>query len=382
MAQGDITDNVIRTARHTSFYLAAGPESGTPIIFVHGWPELSISWRHQPSPTFANLGFRAMAPDMRGYGRSSVYGNGTVITRSAKSLPTCSRTRRCPEDRQGGDLGRSRLGQPGGVESGEPSSGAPASPSPIFACPTAPSSTIFECDTLELADRELYPLDKYPAAQWEYMRFYEENFAKADPSVFRRPMSTPTTPCVACFRAGNGRPVAATTERATSQVRHTNGWFGGAASAPDLPRDPGILTEADLHAYASALKRNGFFGPDSWYMNHKANAIYALCKEAVKGWLISTCPCLCWKAEYDYTCDCVGSRLSEPIKVLPRSDHQAREIRSLDGAGEAGRGQRASRAMAGEPRAAGVGPLTSAFHFVGCRKSMTCAVASSAAARL
>src|SRR5215470_2094453 len=62
-----------RTDRHTTFYLADGPESGTPIIFVHGWPELSISWRHQ-LPTFANLGFRAMAPDMRGYGRSSVYG--------------------------------------------------------------------------------------------------------------------------------------------------------------------------------------------------------------------------------------------------------------------------------------------------------------------
>ena len=47
MAQGDITDNVIKTNRHTSFYLAAGPELGTPIIFLHGWPELSISWRHQ-----------------------------------------------------------------------------------------------------------------------------------------------------------------------------------------------------------------------------------------------------------------------------------------------------------------------------------------------
>ena len=42
------------------------------IIFVHGWPELSISWRHQ-LPAFAALGFRAIAPDMRGYGRSTVY---------------------------------------------------------------------------------------------------------------------------------------------------------------------------------------------------------------------------------------------------------------------------------------------------------------------
>ena len=67
-----VLERVTRSARHTTFYLACGPEGGTPIIFVHGWPELSISWRHQ-LPVFAGLGFRAIAPDMRGYGRSSVY---------------------------------------------------------------------------------------------------------------------------------------------------------------------------------------------------------------------------------------------------------------------------------------------------------------------
>src|SRR5882757_5041293 len=79
MAPSDITDNVIKTNRHTSFYLAAGPGTGTPIIFLHGWPELSISWRHQ-LPVFANLGFCAIAPDMRGYGRSSVYGKHADYT--------------------------------------------------------------------------------------------------------------------------------------------------------------------------------------------------------------------------------------------------------------------------------------------------------------
>ena len=68
-----ITEHVARSRRHTSFYLACGMAQATPIIFLHGWPELSISWRHQ-LPVFAGLGFRAVAPDMRGYGRSSVYG--------------------------------------------------------------------------------------------------------------------------------------------------------------------------------------------------------------------------------------------------------------------------------------------------------------------
>ena len=67
-----VTENIAKSQRHISFYLACGMPEATPIIFLHGWPELSISWRHQ-LPTFASLGFRALAPDMRGYGRSSIY---------------------------------------------------------------------------------------------------------------------------------------------------------------------------------------------------------------------------------------------------------------------------------------------------------------------
>jgi alpha-beta hydrolase superfamily lysophospholipase len=67
-----VTEHTTNTNRHTTFYLATGPESGPLVIFIHGWPELSISWRHQ-LPALAALGFRAIAPDMRGYGRSSVY---------------------------------------------------------------------------------------------------------------------------------------------------------------------------------------------------------------------------------------------------------------------------------------------------------------------
>ena len=67
-----VTEHIAKSARHTTFYLACGGAHRPVIIFVHGWPELSISWRHQ-LPCFASLGFRAIAPDMRGYGRSSVY---------------------------------------------------------------------------------------------------------------------------------------------------------------------------------------------------------------------------------------------------------------------------------------------------------------------
>jgi pimeloyl-ACP methyl ester carboxylesterase len=40
---------------------------GPPVILVHGFPELAFSWRHQ-LPALAKAGYRAIAPDMRGYG--------------------------------------------------------------------------------------------------------------------------------------------------------------------------------------------------------------------------------------------------------------------------------------------------------------------------
>jgi pimeloyl-ACP methyl ester carboxylesterase len=42
---------------------------GKPVVFVHGFPELWRSWRNQ-LPVVAGAGYRAVAPDMRGYGRS------------------------------------------------------------------------------------------------------------------------------------------------------------------------------------------------------------------------------------------------------------------------------------------------------------------------
>jgi len=42
---------------------------GFPVLLCHGFPELWYSWRHQ-IPALAAAGFRAIAPDLRGYGES------------------------------------------------------------------------------------------------------------------------------------------------------------------------------------------------------------------------------------------------------------------------------------------------------------------------
>lgn len=43
---------------------------GPVVLLIHGFPETSYAWRHQ-LPALANAGYRAVAVDVRGYGRSS-----------------------------------------------------------------------------------------------------------------------------------------------------------------------------------------------------------------------------------------------------------------------------------------------------------------------
>jgi len=58
--------------------------TGPAVLFCHGFPGLWYSWRHQ-LPVVAEAGFRAIAVDMRGYGRSdrplhaTEYGNQTIV---------------------------------------------------------------------------------------------------------------------------------------------------------------------------------------------------------------------------------------------------------------------------------------------------------------
>ena len=51
-------------------YLEAGPPGGPLVVLCHGFPELAFSWRHQ-IPVLADAGYHVVAPDQRGYGRTS-----------------------------------------------------------------------------------------------------------------------------------------------------------------------------------------------------------------------------------------------------------------------------------------------------------------------
>ena len=296
-----IEEHVLRTDRHTTGYMACGAEQAPLLIFVHGWPELSWSWRHQ-LPVFAALGFRCIAPDMRGYGRSSVYD-----THDAYALQNSARDMLELLDALGAEkavwIGHD-WGAPvvWGIASHYPDRCHAVANLcvPYFAKGFGPGGI------LSLIDRDLYPAEKFPAGQWEYQLFYRENFARAQ-AVFEADVQATVK---ALFRKGSEKAIGKASR--TALVRIEGGWFGGADKAPDVPMDTDVLTEADCATYTESLTRNGFFGPNSWYMNHEANAAWSAA--AVNGGRL-TMPVLFLHGAYDTTCDTMHSRLADPMRA-------------------------------------------------------------------
>ena len=298
----EITEHLVTSNGHTTHYLAAGPENGPLVIFVHGWPELSISWRHQ-LPALAGLGFRAIAPDLRGYGGSSVYerhddyAQAHIVADMIGLLDT---------------LGHDKAIWVG-HDWGSPVVWNVASHHPDLCHGVANLCVPYA--TLErgldacvaLVNRDIYPEDVFPAGQWDYQLFYQENFEKATRTFEANPYNTVKL----FFRKGDpggfGKPAG------TAMTRRQNGWFGDAQEAPDIPRDEDVVTEADLRIYAEALGRNGFFGPDSYYMNHAANLVYA--NKSVNEGLLDL-PVLFLAAQYDYVCEAITSELAQPMRKL------------------------------------------------------------------
>jgi pimeloyl-ACP methyl ester carboxylesterase len=296
-----ILENIAKTPRHTTFYLSCGSLRGTPIIFVHGWPELSISWRHQLR-MFGALGFYSVAPDMRGYGRSSIYMRHEdyalreIVADMIELLAA---------------IGASRAIWVGHDW------GAPVVWSIAQHCPERCFGVANLCvpylpdgfapeTMIALADRTIYPEDKFPAAQWDYQLFYREKFETACAEFEANVGATVR----ALFRSGD--PSAKGKPARTAFVRANGGWFGANKSAPNVPRDPAVLSEEDECRYVAALKRNGFFGPDSWYMNGDANTAFAQTANANRS---LTMPVLFLHGVFDYVCETIDSQLATPMRA-------------------------------------------------------------------
>lgn len=296
-----VLEHVTKSQRHTTFFLSCGALTATPVIFVHGWPELSISWRHQ-LPVLASLGFRAIAPDMRGYGRSSGYPRHedyaleTIVADMIELLDALGVQKAIWVGHDWGapvvwSIAQHHPERCHGIAS--------------LCVPYIPEGFAVEA-LMPLADRAVYPPAQFPAAQWDYQLFYRENFEVAHRAFELDVGATVRAMFRAGSAAGKGQPAI------TAAVRAKGGWFGPGQAAPDLPRDSAVLSAEDESRYTAALIANGFFGPDSWYMNGEAN--FAFAQRAQSGWRLSM-PALFLHAAFDYICETIDSRLAEPMRA-------------------------------------------------------------------
>lgn len=296
-----ISEHQFASARHTSAYLACGRVGAPLVIFIHGWPELGLLWRQQ-LVAMAGLGFRAVAPDMRGYGNSSIYLNHAdyALEHSVTDMLELL-------DHLGGERAIWV-----GHDWGSPVAWAMASHHPqrchgvANLCVPYLKEGFTLGNMLPLVDRSLYPQERLPYGQWDYQQFYQEQFEQATASLDANVSDTVR----ALFRksdpAHQGKPSR------LAYTRSHGGWFGGTGKAPAVPLDTDVLSEHDHAMLNEALQRNGFIGPNAWYMNHERNGEYAM-RAFNAGKL--TLPVLFFHATLDFTCETVQSRLAEPMRA-------------------------------------------------------------------
>ncbi|MES2884110.1 MAG: alpha/beta hydrolase [Pseudomonadota bacterium] len=81
-------------------YLEAGPADGPLALFLHGYPDSATTWQHQ-LPAFAEAGYHAVAPWLRGYPPSEIpppgayYDRATLAVDVAEIIKVLSPERPC-----------------------------------------------------------------------------------------------------------------------------------------------------------------------------------------------------------------------------------------------------------------------------------------------
>ncbi|KUJ18902.1 alpha/beta-hydrolase [Mollisia scopiformis] len=290
-------------------YISAGPSEGQLLIFLHGWPGIAYTWKPQIE-TFAALGFLVVAPDMPGYGESTStkvqedYSHENIIPGLLALLEATTRTEAVwlAHDWGAGVLSTLMATHPEVIKA-----------SCLMAVPYRTLELGLE-EVVKLVNREMYPEDKFPFGQWDYQNFYEQSFDKAtewfDANV--EPWLKVSFSAVSKGRGalGYGKPAF------TATVTKDGGWFGGIPKAlpewNNVPTEGAMLGQDVLEELIKAMKKTGFYGPDSYYMNHKRNREFNLSKQKNGGHFEK--PLLFIEPQWDSVCDTANSRLADPMR--------------------------------------------------------------------
>jgi len=224
---------------------------GPAIILVHGFPELAWSWRHQ-LPVLAAAGYRAIAPDMRGYG-----GSGRPPQVADYAI-----------DHLIGDL--------------EGLCDALSLDRAIFVGHDWGAMVVWQMALLApgrmagLINLNIPHIPRPPVDPITYMRFklgkdfYIVNFQQSD-EADRRFAEDPRhfiNTMMRRRRFSSGEPKAKSSQPKPAKRRPLSLIQ---ALDDDNPAGEPLLSEAELDVYASAFASSGFTGPINWYRNWSSN---------------------------------------------------------------------------------------------------------------
>ncbi|MBR1277855.1 alpha/beta fold hydrolase [Bradyrhizobium sp. AUGA SZCCT0283] len=216
---------------------------GPLVLLCHGWPELSYSWRHQ-IPAIAAAGFRVVAPDMRGFGRTSApedVGAYTIFHNVGDMVALVA-----------------ALGEQQAVIVGHD-----------WGAPVAWHAAMFRPDVFtKVAGLSVPPPSRGRGLPLETLRnngitnFYWQYFQA--PGVAEAEFERDVAATMRIVLAGRGFSDPA----AHQYVQEGKGFLAGAD--PNRPL-PNWLTEADLAYFAAVYRDSGFRGGLNWYRNIDRN---------------------------------------------------------------------------------------------------------------
>lgn len=283
-------NDVSHKSGETTHYYEGGSKNGVPLMFIHGWPDLAETWKHQLSHFSAQAAYRIIALDMRGYGGSSAptdkraYSLEVLVSELVEFV---------------GILGIEKavwIGHDWGC--GVVNALAAHHPELCLglAVMAVPYRSIeLGLDYLKtLINRDIYPEDEFEWGQFAYMKYYElhpEESAKA----FEGHIETITKAMYAKHDPSKwGKPAP------TAFHLKQGGWFQGHPEMiPDIPLQYTSLDESLLKNLINSHKKHGFFPPTAYYLNHDVNAEYA--KSEKNGGVLEF-PVLYIDAKHDSIC--------------------------------------------------------------------------------